>query len=96
MTSEVAKAINNISKRLNEVERKLDEYFNQKIQETQDTMGDAWNPNKMYEPDEICINNNTVYKCIVRNKGIVPTDLNFFEPKTLVDILKEEKEKEDK
>ena len=96
MDKETAKAINNVSKRLNEVERKLDAYFNQKIDSVEHITAESYEYSKVYEVGEVCVYNNKRYECIVKCKGIEPTDKNFFVEKSLTESINESKESEEK
>lgn len=95
MDRETAKAINNISKRMNEMERKIDAYVNKQIDDTQNMTSDAWRPNEMHEVGKIYIYNNCLYKCTVQNMNVEPTNKNFYEPKTVMEALNELKESEE-
>ena len=89
MDKETAKAINNVSKRLNEMERKIDNFFNTRIDSVAEISAEFYDINKRYEVGGCCTYNNKRYECIVRCKGVQPTDKNFFVEKTLTESINE-------
>ncbi len=95
MDKETAKAINNISKRLNEVEQKSDAYFNSKIESVSTMTVDSYKPKKLYVADETCSYNGEMYICIVDCIGVVPTDKNHFAKISVVELVKQIKEREE-
>lgn len=95
MDKETAKAINNVSKRLNEMERKMDSFFNTRIDSVAEITAESFDVNKRYEVGECCTYNNKRYECIVRCKGVYPTDKSFFVEKTLTESINESKESEE-
>lgn len=54
-----------------------------RLSELTDNISDAYNQLKPYVAKDLCIYNNTVYKCILANTGAVPTDTTYWTPTNL-------------
>lgn len=100
MNAEIAKAINDLSKRMTEMENKLESFLitkikdgdaevNNNISKVSSVIANDWDENITYDVDAYCNYNGTLWKCKVRHRDIEPTEGVFWESSSIVSELLE-------